>query len=124
MNCYNLPVMEKEIIGHVSDTALWIAAYRAQESERQDAVFKDHLARKLAGERGKSIVANMPYADRMAFAMIVRTSAIDRLVHMAIERGVDTVINLGTGLDTRPYRMKLPSDLQWVEVDFPHLITY
>lgn len=36
--------------------------------------------------------------------------------------GVDTVVNLGAGLDTRPYRMKLSRTLRWIEVDFPHLI--
>lgn len=36
-------------IHSISDTAKWIAAYRASESERPDAVFKDPLARKLAG---------------------------------------------------------------------------
>jgi len=41
-------------IGHVSDTALCVAVYRAEESERPDALFKDPLARRLAGERGRS----------------------------------------------------------------------
>src|SRR5260370_34479140 len=34
------------------------------------------------------------------------------------------VINLAAGLDTRPYRMRLPSSLQWIEVDLPELIAY
>lgn len=36
--------------------------------------------------------------------------------------GSDTIINVGAGLDTRPYRMELPSSLRWVEVDHPHVI--
>lgn len=32
------------------------------------------------------------------------------------------VINLAAGLDARPYRLKLPSDLRWVEVDVEDLI--
>jgi methyltransferase (TIGR00027 family) len=31
--------------------------------------------------------------------------------------GVDLVLNLGAGLDTRPYRLELPSNLCWVEAD-------
>ena len=31
-------------IGHVSDTALCVAVYRAEESERPDALFRDPLA--------------------------------------------------------------------------------
>src|SRR5665213_4474559 len=56
------------------------------------------------------------------WGMIVRTSAIDRLINEALSAGVDTVLNLGAGLDTRPYRMKLPGTLRWVELDFPHLV--
>lgn len=120
----NTFIMEHSLIGNVSDTALWIAAYRAQEAERQDAVFKDKLARRLAGERGNKMAADMPHSKAMAFAMVVRTAAIDRLVAMAVSKGVDTVINLGAGLDTRPYRMDLPRHLKWIEVDFPAMIDY
>src|SRR5262249_28920198 len=34
-----------------------------------------------------------------------------------VETGVDTILNLGAGLDTRPYRLPLPPELRWVEVD-------
>jgi methyltransferase (TIGR00027 family) len=115
---------EEPLINHISDTALWIAAYRAQETSRKDAVFHDPLAKKLAGPRGFEMVAITPNTEMMAFAMVVRTVALDRLIQMALAKGVDTVINLGAGLDTRPYRMKLPEDLPWIEVDFPHLIEY
>jgi hypothetical protein len=40
--------------------------------------------------------------------MIMRTSAIDRLIDEAIKAGIDTVLSLGAGLDTRPCRMRLP----------------
>ena len=116
--------MENQLINDVSDTALWVAGYRAQETDRKDAVFQDPLARRLAGERGAKILASMPYSKELAFALTVRTVAIDRLVTSAISRGIDTVINLGAGLDTRPYRMQLPADLRWIEVDFEHMITY
>jgi hypothetical protein len=33
-------------------------------------------------------------------------------------------INLGAGLDARPYRMQLPAFLQWVEVDLPEIIAH
>jgi methyltransferase (TIGR00027 family) len=37
---------------------------------------------------------------------------------------VDTVLNLGAGLDTRPYRMELPASLCWIEADYPCVIEY
>lgn len=98
-------------ISHISDTALWIAGYRAQETARPDAIFNDPLANKLAGERGVEMVRVTPKSHLMAFAMAIRTTGIDRLVEHAIALGAATVINLGAGLDTRPYRMKLPDDL-------------
>jgi methyltransferase (TIGR00027 family) len=114
----------EDLIHHISDTAFWIAGFRAKETERAGAVFKDILAKKLAGEKGLKMAAETPHSKAMAFAMVIRTSAIDRLVLSAISQGVDTVINLGAGLDTRPYRMKLPTELKWVEVDHPALIKY
>jgi O-methyltransferase involved in polyketide biosynthesis len=41
-----------------------------------------------------------------------------------ISDGVECVINLAAGLDARPYRMNLPNQLRWVEVDLPGLIKY
>lgn len=109
-------------ISNVSDTALWVAAFRAFESERPDALFHDPLAAVLIGERGKQIAKEMPYPKILAWMMAVRTVAIDRLIFEAIGAGVDTVINIGAGLDTRPYRLELPNFLQWIEIDFPHMI--
>lgn len=111
-------------INHISDTALWIAAYRAIETKSSHPAFKDHLAEKLAGEKGFEMVTTTPHSESMAFAMIVRTCAIDRLVEIAVAKGIDTVINLGAGLDTRPYRINLPADLNWIEVDFKNIIDY
>ena len=100
-----------ELIENISDTALWIAAFRARETARADAVFKDHLADKLAGKKGHQIVDATPNSAAMAYAMVARTTAIDRLVMDTISMGIDTVINLGAGLDTRPYRLSLPPQL-------------
>jgi O-methyltransferase involved in polyketide biosynthesis len=36
-------------IRNISDTARWVAVYRARENERPDAVFRDPFARRLAG---------------------------------------------------------------------------
>jgi len=38
--------------------------------------------------------------------------------------GVDTIVNLAAGLDSRPYRMRLPSSLHWIEVDLPEILSY
>jgi methyltransferase (TIGR00027 family) len=112
-------------ITHVSDTARWVAIYRAMESERPDALFSDPYARRLAGARGEEIVRAMPRGRAMAWPMVVRTAVMDELILRAVERdGVHTVVNLAAGLDTRPYRLPLPGGLRWIEVDFPDLLAY
>lgn len=112
-------------IQNVSDTARWVAAYRAIESERPDALFKDPDARLLAGAEGERIIRALWGGDRIAWALAVRTQVIDEMILRAIrDEGVDLVLNLACGLDTRPYRLELPEDLQWVEADFPDMIIY
>jgi len=112
-------------IQHVSDTARWAALYRAMESDRPDALFRDPYARKLAGEQGERIVGSMRKGRAWAWPMIVRTAVIDELILRTIDQeGVDTVLNLAAGLDTRPYRLPLPASLTWIEVDFPDVIAY
>jgi hypothetical protein len=109
-------------IEDVSDTALLVASHRAEEGLRPDAIFKDPLSELLAGQRGREISNSLPYSKILSWVMVVRTSAIDRLILNAIGQGVDTVINIGAGLDTRPYRMELPRELRWIEVDFARII--
>lgn len=112
------------LIRNVSDTARWVAAYRAQETERPDAVFRDPFARRLAGERGEQIARMMPLGGDNAWSMITRTYLIDNFIQAELQRGADLVVNLAAGLDSRPYRMQIPSSLRWVEVDLPEILDY
>jgi methyltransferase (TIGR00027 family) len=112
------------LIENVSDTAFWIAHYRGLESERTDALFHDPLAFRLAGDHGRKIARAMPGAAFTSWAVVMRTCIIDDYIRFAITEGVDTVLNLGAGLDTRPYRMDLPSSLVWIEVDYPDIIAF
>lgn len=112
------------LIRNVSDTALWVAVYRAQETERPDAHFRDPFARRLAGERGEQIAQSMSHGRDNAWSMITRTCLADDLIYGQIKDGVDMVINLAAGLDSRPYRMQLPATLKWIEVDLPEILAY
>ena len=111
-------------IEHVSDTARWVAVYRAMETERPDAIFRDPYARRLAGEKGEEIVRGMKRGRSAAWAMIVRTAVMDEIIEGALAGGADTVVNLAAGLDTRPWRMELPASLRWVDVDFAGILDY
>jgi methyltransferase (TIGR00027 family) len=55
---------------------------------------------------------------------MARTHLFDQFVSREIQDGADVVLNLAAGLDARPYRMELPSGLQWVEVDLPEIVAY
>lgn len=111
-------------IQDVSDTAYWIAYHRKLETERPEALFRDPFAARLAGDRGKRISEAMPTSRVVAWIVAIRTPIIDELLRFALSTGIDTVLNLGAGLDARPYRLQLPPSLLWIEADHPHIIEY
>lgn len=113
------------LIRNVSDTARWVAFYRAMESERPDAIFRDPYARRLAGEQGEAIVQSMKGGRSMAWPMIVRTAVMDEIILRSIAHdGIDAVLNLAAGLDARPWRLPLPASLLWVDVDMPVMLDH
>jgi methyltransferase (TIGR00027 family) len=112
-------------ITHVSDTALMVAAVRAHETELEDAYFCDPFAARLAGERGVAILNAMPYANVARFGLAVRTRLIDDLLLEALTtHPIATVLSVGCGLDTRPWRLELPAELRWIEIDFADVLDY
>ncbi len=113
------------LIRDISDTARWVAVYRARETDRPDAAFRDPFARKLAGERGEQIANSLPGFAEAEWSFMARTYLVDKYITSGVKNGsVDQVINLAAGLDTRPYRMDLPPALRWVEVDLPDILDY
>jgi methyltransferase (TIGR00027 family) len=114
--------MSTPLISNVSDTARWVATYRAWETARPDALFHDPYASKLAGERGAEIARSVPQGVRNGWSIVVRTKIIDDLILQCVSEGCDCVVNLAAGFDARPYRMKLPANLLWVEADLPAMI--
>jgi methyltransferase (TIGR00027 family) len=112
-------------IQHVSDTALMVAACRAMETERPDGFVRDPFARRLAGARGMAIAEAVPRIKIMCFGVGIRSRFFDELLTKTItEQGVTTVLSVGCGLDTRPWRLDLPRSLRWIEVDFPEMLDY
>jgi len=108
----------------VSDTARWVAYFRALETRRHDALFRDPYAERLAGEHGFQIANALPDGNKHEWAWVARTYLFDQFLSRAIQEGADLVVNLAAGLDARPYRMNLPATLQWVEVDLPEIVSY
>ena len=90
------------LVRNISDTALLAAIYRARETERSDAVFRDPFARRLAGKRGDQMAKSMPFSERATWAWITRSYVYDEFIKQQVSEGVDMLVNLAAGLDARP----------------------
>jgi len=112
------------ILRNISDTALLAAVYRARENERAEPLFRDPFARRLAGERGEQIAKSILFSEKHAWSWFARTYVFDHFIDQCLREGCDMVINLAAGLDARPYRLSLPENLRWVEVDLPEITDY
>lgn len=111
-------------VRNISDTARWAAYFRAEETKRPDAIFRDPYAERLSGQHGVDIANTLPDGNKHAWAWVTRTHLFDHFITQELQQGVDLVLNLAAGLDARPYRMKLPASLQWIEVDLPGILAY
>jgi methyltransferase (TIGR00027 family) len=112
------------LIRNISDTARWVAVYRAGETERADPLFRDPFARRLAGTRGEEIAAVVRKRMMQSWPLVLRTYLFDSLIAEHLRQGGDMVLVLAAGLDARPYRMGLPQSLPWIEVDLPEILDY
>ncbi len=110
---------------HVSDTALMVAACRAIETGREDGQVRDPFAERLAGERGMVFARSGPFLELVSFVVGLRARLMDELILATVRSAqIETVANLGAGLDTRPWRLDLPPALRWIEVDFEGILEY
>jgi methyltransferase (TIGR00027 family) len=112
--------MSEPLIRSITDTARWVAYHRATESDRPDSVLRDPYARLLAGERGALIGHEL---HENAWAVAIRTYLFDLAIQELLSRKpIDMVVNLGAGLDSRPYRLELSHLLQWIEIDVAEIV--
>jgi methyltransferase (TIGR00027 family) len=101
------------------------AACRALETESEDGFVHDPFAARLAGERGFAILRALPHAEMMRFGLGARSKFLDELLlEVLASNPIGTVLSVGCGLDTRPWRLELPPQLRWIEVDFPDVLDY
>jgi len=102
-----------------------VAACRALEFDAPDGFVRDPFASRLAGERGMAILRALPHPEMMQFGIGVRSRFMDELLLEALaSEKIATVLSLGCGMDARPWRLDLPPDLRWIEVDFADMLDY
>lgn len=107
----------------VSYTSQWTAAARALESERDDPrLVKDPYARDLAAPRGFELLKKYGGGGLKEFVAI-RTWYLDQAITTAVaETGIRQVVLIAAGMDTRAFRLELPSDVTVFEVDHQSLL--
>lgn len=97
-------------------TARWTAAVRAAETEREDRLFKDRWAARLAGAEGMTWMAQR--TAESVVAIVLRTRFFDdylqRMVH---EEGLRQIVLMGAGMDTRAFRLFWPDGTRLFELD-------
>ena len=107
-------------------TARLMAYYRAQESNRNDALMVDPLADFLAGDLSSYLNNHIRFSE-MDYP-IVRSYYIENnlLTPWCNTQKKSQIILLGAGLDTRAYRFKpLHKNKHTIfEIDFPKIIHY
>lgn len=120
----------------VSRTAAFVALWRAIESSRPPAtrLFEDPLAQTFLGWRFRwalrvsrvpGVGAVLPWSlvdghwPGPRGTVAVRTRYIDDLVREALRRGVNQIVILGAGFDSRAYRIPGIEQARVFEVDHP-----
>jgi methyltransferase (TIGR00027 family) len=117
--------MPEVLIKDTLDIARLLAFCRALESERPGGLFHDAYARRLAGERGEELMYATDGGSIEQWPIALRTYIYDEIIQrLAEQEQIDAVINLAARLDSRPYRLKLPASLRWIEIDDPLVLAY
>jgi methyltransferase (TIGR00027 family) len=107
----------------VAATGLLVAAMRAEESARDDALFHDPFAERLAGDDGRRLLAESSSETGQPSApIVVRTRLYDEALIGAHADGASQVVIVAAGMDARSYRLPWPDGTTVFEVDQPHVI--
>ncbi len=114
------------ILTAVGRTAVAVALARALESERPDPWFDDRLAQGLARRIGDAREADDREPPRIREGLrdwiAVRTRFLDELILDAVASENRQVVVVGAGLDARAFRLPLPADSTFFEVDRPDVV--
>lgn len=130
-----------DIATSVGATAVMVAAARAGETERSDALINDPYAKVLVEGAGTGVwetILDSGFNDKMAEAdpevgavlehmgnyQAVRTHFFDAYFETAVAAGIRQVVILASGLDSRAYRLQWPSGTTIFEIDQPKVLEY
>ena len=107
-------------------TSRWMAAARAQESQRPDHLFDDPLALTLAGSEGFAWLKRMERAQVWGgpgLYIVVRTRFFDDfLLHCCLSSGIRQIVLTAAGMDARAFRINWPPKTRLYELDRPDVL--
>jgi methyltransferase (TIGR00027 family) len=107
----------------IAATGLLVAAMRAEESARDDALFSDPFAERLAGEEGRKLLAEAAAdTEQPSAPIVVRTRLFDEALLRVQDDGVVQVVVLAAGMDARSYRLPWRDGTTVYEIDQPQVI--
>jgi methyltransferase (TIGR00027 family) len=107
----------------VAGTGLLVAAIRARESGRADALFRDPYAERLAGPAGRQMLeaALAQSGEQSTLQIVVRTRFWDEALLCAAVTAPQVVL-CAAGMDARAYRLEWPDGTCVYELDQPAVI--
>ncbi|MDD4867391.1 MAG: class I SAM-dependent methyltransferase [Mycobacterium sp.] len=126
----------------VGTTAVMVAAARAAETERPDALIHDPYAKLLVRNSGANVLweamldpdiaaklesldaDSAAQLDHMRGYQAVRTKFFDAYFADAVAAGIRQVVILASGLDSRAYRLDWPAGTTVYEIDQPRVLAY
>lgn len=127
-----------DITSSVGATALGVAAARATETLRADALIRDPFAQILVDATGKAtgwerlVAGDIDWPDpeagriydRMVDYQATRTHFFDEYFLAAAAAGIRQVVILASGLDSRAYRLDWPAGTTVYEIDQPQVLKF
>ncbi|MGV0849257.1 SAM-dependent methyltransferase [Mycolicibacterium phlei] len=130
-----------DIATSVGTTAVMVAAARARETERDDALIRDPYAKILVSGAGTGVWERILDPDlsakiaevdaeiaaifeHMGNYQAVRTRYFDQFFADAAAAGIRQIVILASGLDSRAYRLPWPDGTVVYEIDQPKVLEY
>ncbi|WP_040807621.1 SAM-dependent methyltransferase [Nocardia concava] len=127
-----------DITESVGATAIGVAAIRAYETSRADALFRDPYAAKLVGavgSQGWDAIMSGTLSEQARTAgdmrgwalgsvLTARTLYFDEYFAAAVRAGIRQIVILAAGLDARAYRLEWPAGTRIFELDQPKVLAF
>ena len=107
----------------LANTAMWMAAVRGRESDREDRLFNDPWATELAGDVGEKWITDRSPESVLPIVLRVRYFD-DYLLRITTDFGIRQVVFVGAGLDTRAWRLDWVDGVKIFEVDQLPVLQY